>query len=46
MFYGIDNIPQNIPHIQSRYEKYSVEYFQSNRTLLWIRMMLWSMHVS
>jgi hypothetical protein len=36
MFCGIDNIPWYIPHIQIKYEKYSVEYNQSHKTLLWI----------
>jgi len=35
-----NNIPQNIPHNRIEYGKYSVEYFQSHKTLLWIWIML------
>ena len=38
---GTDNIQQNIPHIQSEFGKYSIEYCQSRTTLLWISIMLW-----
>ena len=39
MLCGTDNIPQNIPgysHIQSNYKEYSLKYYQSHKTLLWI----------
>ena len=33
---GTDNIPHNIIPIQSKWEKNSLEYYQSHKTLLWI----------
>ena len=48
MFCGIDSIPRNIlgyvPYsyqMWERYWEYSVKYCQSNKTLLWIWIMLW-----
>ena len=35
-----NNTPQDIPNIQFEYEEYSVEYYQSHKTLLWIWIML------
>ena len=40
MFCWTDNISQNIFHIQYECEEYYVEYCQSNKTLLWIWIML------
>ena len=40
MLCGIDNIQQNIPHIQIEYGAYYVEYYQSHKTMLWIWKML------
>ena len=40
LFCGTDSTPQNILHIQIEGGKYSVEYCQSHRTLLWIWIML------
>ena len=39
---GIDNIFQNILHIQLECEECFTEYCQSHRTLVWIWIMLWS----
>ena len=36
LFCGTDNIPQNIPHIQTECEEYYVNHCQSHRTLLCI----------
>ena len=36
VFYGTDNIMQNIPHIHIECEEYSMEYCQSCITLLWL----------
>ena len=42
VFCGIDNIMQNIPHIRLECEEYSIKYWQSHITLLWVWIMLWS----
>ena len=34
MFCGIDIIPQNIPHIQSIHEEYSMKYCQSYKNIV------------
>jgi len=40
MLCGINNVLQNIPHIQSDCEAYSAKYCQSHITLLWISIMV------
>ena len=45
LFCGSENILQDIPHIQTKYEKYSIEYCQSHITLLWIWIMLYKLLV-
>jgi hypothetical protein len=37
---------ENIPHIQPKCEKYSIEYCQSHTTLLWVWIMLWTCPLS
>ena len=36
MLCWIGNIPQNIPHFQYEYEKYSMKYYHTHITMLWI----------
>ena len=50
MFYGTDNIPQNISTLNLNMmndRKYSMEHCQSHQTLLWIWIMLsWPKHIT
>ena len=36
VFYGTDNILQNINHIETKCEEYFVNLCQSDKTLLWL----------
>ena len=45
VFSGIDRILQNIPHIQIEYGEYYAKQCQSHGTLLWILIMLRSLHI-